>query len=411
VTATARPAAETRSVERLTTTVRAAFDATQSERDEWDNFAAGLRAPTYLSYEHCRAWWSKYGDGRELRVFVFRDGGALVGIVPMFVERVRLGPVTARIAGVVGADSTPAVIDLPVRPERARDVFAAVLSSLLRESRCDAVKFAPLSGDSPHREAILAAARDLDGRAAIVRDAALGPHTVFELPGDFDAYLRSLDKKQRGNYRRAMQTLRESFDVRVDVVEGPEELAAEFPKFVRMHEAQWRAEGKLGHFRDWPRSEEYHADIVRALGAAGRAHLVRLTLSGEAVSYQLCYSFGDTLHWILPARVVRPELDRHSLGRLGVVHLVEFAIDAGFRRVEAGIGRYDYKLQLGAVERTARSVVVGAAARSSRVRVALLKRLAKGLDAVYYRGWFQRVAPRLPLPRGPLWNAWIRTRL
>jgi CelD/BcsL family acetyltransferase involved in cellulose biosynthesis len=273
------------------------------------------------------------------------------------------------------------------------------------------VKFTPLSGDSPHREAIVAAARDVGGCGECVSDNALGPHTVFELPGDFDAYLRSLDKKQRGNHRRAMQALRESFDVSVDVVEDASELAAEFPKFVRMHEAQWRAEGKLGHFRDWPRSEEFHADLVRELGAAGRAHLVRLTLSGEAVSYQLCYSFGDTLHWILPARVVRPELDRHSLGRLGVVHLVEFAIGAGFRRVEAGIGRYDYKLQLGAVERTARSVVVVAAARSSRVRVALFTRLAAGLDVVYYRGWFQRVAPRLPLPRAPLSNTWIRTRL
>jgi CelD/BcsL family acetyltransferase involved in cellulose biosynthesis len=364
-----------------------------------------------VSYEHCVAWWAHYGSGRDLRVFVFRDGGELVGIVPMFVERIWLGPVCMRIAGIVGSDSTPVVVDLPVRPERAREVFAAVLRHLLGELRCDAVKFAPLSGQSALPAAIGDAARGLGSSAALLRDAELGPHSTFELPGDFDAYLRSLDKKQRGNYRRAMKTLDASGGAAVDVVGDEAQLLSEFPAFVRMHEEQWHETGKLGHFRDWPLAEDYHRGIVGTFGAAGRAHLLRLRVAGEVVSYQLCYSFGDTLHWVLPARVVRPELDRYSLGRLGVVHLAEFAIRAGFRRIEAGIGRYDYKLQLGATEHTARSIVVAGRPGVSRVRVELFVRLAAALDVVYYRAWFKRIAPRLPLPRAPLWNTWIRTRL
>jgi len=402
--------ADPRAVSPLVATVLSSFEDAASLRDEWDALAAELRAPAPLSFDHCAIWWRRYGAGRELALFVFRAEGALVGVVPTFVERVRLGPVSLRVGGLVGADSTPIVLDLPVRAEHARAAFDVVLRRLLDDARCDVARISPLAGASPCVDAALAAARALDDRAAIVRDARLAPQCVIELPATFDAYLASLDKKQRGNWRRAMKCLRAEHEVVADAVEDAASLDVEFPKFVAMHEAQWRAEGKLGHFRDWPGAEAYHAELLRAHAARGRAHLLRLSLSGETVAYQLCWSFGDTLHWVLPARVLREDLERHSLGRIGLVQIVEFAIAAGFRRVECGIGRYDYKVQLGAEERDVRSVVVARTGRVAAARIALFSRLARALDFLYYRVWFQRVAPRLPLPRRPLWRTWIRSR-
>ncbi len=385
------------------------FAAARDLRVEWDSLASELRSPVYLSSAHCEAWWKRYGSGRVLHVLAFRTDGALVGVLPLFSEKVWLGPVCLRLAGIVGSDSTPVVLDLPVRGTRAREVFAAATGHVLRDLGCDAVKFAPLSGESGHAEAIRAAARDVDGLGVVVRDAELGPHSVFHLPPRVEDYHRSLDKKQRGGHRRAMRALEDAYGVAADAVTDPDELAAEFPRFREMHEAQWRAEGKLGHFRDWPQSEEYHLDLVRRHGRDGNSHLLRFRLADEVVAYQLCYSFGETLHWILPARVLRDDLARHSLGRLGVVQLVEYAIGAGFRRVEAGIGHYDYKLQLGATEHRARSIVIAGGVAVRRLR--WFTRLAAALDAVYYRAWFKRIAPRLPIPTGPLWNAWIRSRV
>jgi CelD/BcsL family acetyltransferase involved in cellulose biosynthesis len=406
--ASATTAPPTTSMSSPTMTVHASFD--EVPRDEWNRFAAGHASGAYLSHEHCATWWSRYGDRRSPRLFVFRADGAIVGLLPMFVETVRLGPAWIRRASLVGSDSTPVVLDPPLDAAHAREALAQAVRRLVVDERCDAVRFAPLSGRWPHADALRDAVASLGGAARIARDVETGPHVVFDLPDSFDAYLASLDKRRRGDWRRGMKALRETHAVSTDVVRAPNDVLAEFERFRRLHDAQWAAEGKLGHFRDWPRAEAYHRDLVRVHGADGRAFLVRILVDGEPISYQLCYGFAGTLHWILPARALDAEYERHSLGRLGLVEMIDFAIRAGYRRIEAGVGRYDYKLQHGGTEHQVRSIVVVRDAAFARARLATFARLARVLDAAYYRGWFLRVAPRLPLPRRPLWKSWIRSR-
>jgi len=52
-----------------------------------------------------------YGRGRELRLFVGRDqAGAVVGLLPMFVETLWLGPLRLRWAKIVGCDFLPSAL-------------------------------------------------------------------------------------------------------------------------------------------------------------------------------------------------------------------------------------------------------------------------------------------------------------
>ena len=148
-------------------------------------------------------------------------------------------------------------------------------------------------------------------------------------------------------------------------------------------------------------------DAVRT----GRLRLVRLRVDGKVVSYQLCFAFGDWYYWRLPARVVGEEWDLLGLGRIGLVQLIEVALGEGIRHIEAGAGRYEYKVRHGAEEHLLRSLLVVSTRSGSRLRSSLFARLARALHLFYYRGWFARVAPRLPLPRRPLWRSWIRSRL
>jgi hypothetical protein len=90
------------------------------------------------------------------------------------------------------------------------------------------------------------------------------------------------------------------------------------------------------------------------------------------------------------------------------------AIGEGVRRVEAGMGHYDYKLQLGGREHNLRSVLLVANRRGSGIRARYLMSLAGALHAVYYKLWVLRIAPHLSprlWRRRPLWKCWIRTRL
>ena len=48
---------------------------------ERDQFVRSIEAPVFSGYAWCRAWWQMYGECRDLRIFVVRRRGEIVGFV------------------------------------------------------------------------------------------------------------------------------------------------------------------------------------------------------------------------------------------------------------------------------------------------------------------------------------------
>lgn len=394
-----------------TCTVFNTWDTLLPLKSVWDAFVRQVGGDIYFSFDWCRLWWRHYGRDRALRIFVFRAGPTWAGVVPMFLERVRLGPVSLRIAKLVGADFAMALCNPPVRRSAAPRVFADLLADLLDRQACDAVHIGPLAGTYPSTEDLIRVCRDRSDKVRIARDTIPAPHTVVPLPATFEEYLHSIDRQQRADYRRHLNQLTRTFRIKTDVIRDPDAADLEFVHFRDLHTRQWQAEGKLGHFGDWPGAEAFNRDVLRAQAVEGRLRLTCLIADGDVVSYQLCYRFGDTWFWRLPARRVGGPWNRYGLGRIGLIKMIEAAISEGASAIEAGIGRYEYKCRLGAREYPLRSILIAANRPSSRLRAELFCRLADALHLLYYRLWFHRLAPRLPLPRRPLWRTWIRSRL
>jgi CelD/BcsL family acetyltransferase involved in cellulose biosynthesis len=403
--------AVTAAVSELTVSVFDSIEQSGLTREEWDQFVLAVEGSLYVSYDWCSIWWRYYGRGRRLRLFIFRDGVRLVGLAPMFIERLWLGPVRLKIAKRVGADFALTMFGLPLAHDHAQGAYRALIAALIEGEKCDAVWFGFMPGNDPTTSALRDACRSLEGAVIVARDAPAGPHTVFNLPSGFAAYLARLDKRQRQNHRRDSNLLNKNFAIRGDVVTDPAQAPAEFASFKAMHTAQWRMERKLGHFGDWPASEQFNADLVSQMSRLGRFRIVRLFADGNVVASQYAFVFGDCCYWRLPARAVTDGLERFGLGRLGLMQLVETMIAEGVRRIEAGVGHYDYKLRLGAEELSLRSILVVADRNSSALRARLFLKLSDVLHLVYYRVWFGRIAPHLPLPRRPLRRFWIRRRL
>jgi CelD/BcsL family acetyltransferase involved in cellulose biosynthesis len=379
------------------------FEEAATIAPEWDALVERLDGSLYMTFDWCRVWWRHYGRGRELRLMAVRDGDELAGVLPLFVERLGLRFGRARVAKVVGSDHTNAMVDPPVEPRLAAAAWTSALEQLVERDRCDLVHVGPISGQSAQLDA-------LRGLPGLMRDRVTGSHTVFELPDGFDAYLRSLSKNQRSNYRRNVNKLGKAFDFQVDVVPDGPELEREFEAFVEMHQAQWRAAGNLGHFGDWPRSLDYNRDLVRTLAQDGRVRLIRLLADGRVVSYYFCFESNGTYYWRLPARLTGEEWDRFALGRVGLLKMLEVAGAEGATAIEAGTGRYEYKEKLNARSLPVHSVTLRGSGLAARCRARLALAAGDLLNLAYYRLWFARVAPRLGIPLRPLWRSWIRSR-
>jgi len=387
------------------------FELLEGIQKEWDSFVESVKGDIYLTYDWCRIWWEHYGAGRSLHVFVFRIGANLVGLVPFFIERIWLGPIWLRIAKITGADFTICMVNPPVRPEYAEEIFGQIIEYLTCNLNCDAIWFGPVSGVHESIDEFRKACKTLSRSATIIRDTVLSPYTTFTLPNTFKEYLQSLGKLQRSNYKRNINLLHKSFKVNVDVISDELQATAEFGKFIQMHAQQWQAEGKLGHFRDWPLGEEFNTAVAHAQAQRGRLRLVRLFTDNRVASYYLAYMFGDCYYWRLPARLVGPEWDHYALGRIGLTKMIEVAISEHVRRIEAGAGHYDYKIKLGGVERQLYSILVVKNRLTTRLRACLFCKAADLLHLLYYRIWFGRLAHKLPFRRRPLWKIWIRSHL
>ena len=377
---------------------------------EWDALVAALNGSLYMTFAWCKVWWRHYGARRELRIVAVRSRGELVGVLPFFIDKLATPLGRARVAKLVGSDFTLAVIEPLVQPDLASEAFALTIKQLFEDDHVDMVHLGPCSGTAAHVSAVRAAASSVDA-GRIVRDREAGSHTVFEMsPDGFDGYLKSLSRNERSNYRRKLNKLNNSFALEVDVVrEGPA-LEREFGAFIEMHQAQWKAVNKLGHFGDWPGSREYSWDLVRSLAASDRVRLIRMLADDRVVVYSWCFALGGTYYWRLPSRLFGEEWDQFALGRVGVVKMIELAHGDGATAIEAGIGSYGYKDNLNAQTHPLHSIAVCRNGLLPRLRALFTLAYGDFLNLAYYRVWYQRVAPRVKLPRRPLWRSWIRRR-
>ena len=281
------------------------FDTVPVDAEEWDDFVLSVGGDIYMTFDWCRIWWRYYGEDRALRLFIFRANGRVVGLAPMFIERVRLGPVSLKLGKRVGADYAMAIFSLPIAADHVESVYSHVISKLIGAERCDAVWIGFCPGDDPTLAGLLVASDATVGLVSGAHVAATGVRTVFDLPGTFDAYLKRLDARQRQNYRRRLKLLNSAYEVENELVSDPSQAESSFADFVLAHERQWKAEGKLGHFGDRPRAAEFNTELVRILSKSRRVRLLVLKADGTVISYQFAFVFGRRCYWHLPARTAK----------------------------------------------------------------------------------------------------------
>ena len=217
------------------------FDNLDGLRDEWDKLVIEENGGFYISFDWCRIWWKHYELGRKLRIFVFRDGEDLVGIIPMFVDCVWLGPVWLRIAKIIGSDYTRKVCNLPIKKKWFIKIFETAINSLIYDDGCDAILLSSLYDESENVKALLEVSKNKK-IYTIARNKIVGKTTISKLPASFDDYLKSLSQNERKEYRQGIRRLSKSFEVTADAITEENLAGQEFKCFVSMHRDQWRRE-------------------------------------------------------------------------------------------------------------------------------------------------------------------------
>jgi len=391
--------------------VETSFAGLDALQKSWDQAVVRLGGPVYMTYDWLKTWWGFYGEGKALRLALFYVGDEIVGLVPIYIEDLGLRPLGLRVARLVGANIPPKVFDPPLAEGWGWACLEEAIGLASRTDGCDLVSLGPVSeawADAHQPET------DLSGPPPgwVTQRQPAGVYTTFDLPGSLEAYLDTLGKNEQKNRRKyELRLLRKDYPVRVETLRGPyAAVQAAFERFVEQHTRQWQAEGQPGHFKAWPRALEYHRALLPVMVAEGRARLMQIWAGETMVAGQYAFAHGGRWFWELPSRAIGSQWNRYSLGPTALVVMFGEAIKEGVRRIEGGLGHYDYKLRLGAREHPVCNLWFRRLGGTGlRVRLGCLLGLQGALRWTLHKVWYRRIQPRLPPRwRRPQSKLWLR---
>jgi CelD/BcsL family acetyltransferase involved in cellulose biosynthesis len=334
-----------------------------SRREEWDALVRQMPRPSpFMLHGWLSAWWRRHGAGVEVAVHTVRQGGRLVGALPLYTER-RRGLRTTRLLGGRGS----ALGDLLVSPD-ASDEVERLLGGAVESMRHDVLWFSGLDASSR-----LASALPLR-----LQERVESP--VLDLTEGWQAVYRAkTNSRKRKVHGRRLRRLAELGRLELTVARTADELLPALEDAFAVHEARWRGQPDTSGFST-PAGRAFHRDAIAQLAADDVPRIATLKVGGRPIAFQLCFELEGRLY--MHRLAFDPDFAPFSPGILTMLSVLEAAAGEGVHTVEyLGAGEL-YKLEWAdRLEPLHDAVATGSALGSAHVRLELagirLRRRAK----------------------------------
>lgn len=342
-------------------------------------------------------WQQWFGRGRAPRLLCVREGGRLVGLLPLIEEARRVARLPLRIrqrsllgAGYGGAD----YLGLLALPEFAGEAATMVASHLLHDKAFDALARDGMAADSSFvramTQAFCAPSADFHVR--------LAPRFVcpqVDLSGGWDALLKR--SRRAENFRRRLKQLRQRAGFEFRVVTQPAEASAAFERFRALHEA--RRQDRDGSEATGHESlRGFHRDLVLRWAEAGLLRFEELWAEGACRAS--IYGLDDGRRFSFYNSGLDPAWAKLSPGLVLLGLSLESAARRGVQCYDFLRGNEAYKLDW--ATGTQETVQLRVSARGLRIAAfglaedvpSLLRGAAKSLlpaaAATRLRGWWRK---------------------
>jgi CelD/BcsL family acetyltransferase involved in cellulose biosynthesis len=299
----------------------------------------------FLRHEYMQIWWRNRGGGEwpqaELAIVVARDGDRLVGIAPLFRTVNKEGQPALMLLGSVEVSD---YLDVLAAPEDLLAFIDGLLAFLpgAELPEWQSLDWFNILEDSPTLTALEQAAVRRGWRYQVEKNY----HCPFiPLPGDWEAYLLTVDKKQRHEIRRKVRRLETSGTAsRWYFVEDGGALEAEANAFMDLmakdpEKAAFLTGAMRGQFME----------TIRCAFDEGCLRLAFLEIGGEKAAAYLSFDYLDRL-WVYNSGLDRSLMD-YSPGWVLLAYLLEWANTNGKTEFDFMRGDEDYKYRFGAKDR------------------------------------------------------------
>ena len=314
---------------------------------EWNDLL-GISAShvPFLRHEYITAWWQGLGGGEwsrgELYIITARaDDGNLIGIAPLFETENRDGESALMLLGSIEISD---YLDLIARPQDIPAFLEAILDYLARDEApaSNLLDLYNLLDSSPTLPALQAAADKFGWKYS---QQPLQHCPYIPLPGDWESYIGSIDKKQRHEIRRKMRRAEEHYlPVRWYISQDDSKLDQEIDGFLGLMACDPdKAKFLTPAMRDQMRL------IILAAHRAGWLQLAFIEVNGEKAAGYLNFDYMNHI-WVYNSGLDF-RFSELSLGWVLLGRLLEWANEHKRQYFDFMRGDERYKYQFGAVDR------------------------------------------------------------
>jgi CelD/BcsL family acetyltransferase involved in cellulose biosynthesis len=240
----------------------------------------------FRTYPWISSWWKNASTSREPVILVARQGGEVLGLLPLYAERTPLGGRRLRFLGdgIVGSDYL-GVLSLPEHADRC----AAGFADHLLVSSADELQLDDLLDEDPLCQAIASRWPQPLG-APIVESRYRCP--FVRTTGDFAQFLAALPDGLGAQWHRRRKWLQKFPDFRVEILRTPSEVARGMDVLFDLHRQRWALEGGSDAI-DGPRVEAFHRDSARRLAELGWSRVYLLHVDGAPRAALYGWRHGD----------------------------------------------------------------------------------------------------------------------
>lgn len=314
-------------------------------RSEWNELLdRSLSTSPFLTHEWVDAWWDEYASKHDsMWIHCYRDDSTnrLVGILPLYVQGSmswRSGRRLRFLCDALGAT----VLDCIVDPALELRTHEAMVTQLLSGTGdWDVLDLRRMPADSRFMSLLNRRCEEAGRR---VRRGVSHSCVAITLPADWESYLHSLSRRERGRVRRLRRDLATFGALELEQVVGSAELDGALADSLDLFEEGMRRK----YDRPFALPDRYRRFLLatsRALLDRGRLRLTTLRLDGCRVAFVWQVRHGDTMTAFQTG--YDSKWGAQHVGFVIFGHAIEAAINEGCAVYNFGVGVSPYKMRFG----------------------------------------------------------------
>lgn len=324
------------------------FDDLAGLKDQWNHLLENSASHVpFLTFEYQGAWWSTRGGGEwpqnsQLVIVAAFEGDQLVGIAPLFQAHNILGEPALMF---IGAIEVSDFLDFIVKPSDLPDFIAGLLDFLIDAENIPHWEVLDLYNVLDASPTLAVLESEAGKRGWKHKQIHLQPSPYIPLPGDYEAYLGSIDKKQRHEIRRKFRNVESSLaEAAFYFVEEREQLVSETQAFIDMmaqdpSKRDFLTDAMLQHLHN----------TAKIAFDNGWLQLAFFTLDGKKAAAYLSFRFNNRM-WCYNSGWDW-EFRDFSPGWVLLAYLIEWANENGIDEFDFMRGDEPYKYKFGATDR------------------------------------------------------------